>query len=258
MPKGWAISCSTVLRTSSRIPASLSLIASTFPWKMVILSGNAMPYRESRRVSGCPWYSPRRRPPRRPKRRASPGDGRSSTMIATLSSRSLKSSGSDSIASATSCSKRARSTSPPRCGGAGPPSGRAPGRLPGHLDDGVPLPVGHRHDRQPRDAHQRKLRERLPLLDLDERHRPRQLPVGSDVHGDAPARRVVRVGEGVACGPGDPDHRLLAAGVVVQDAVASAYPPEVLLRQRVLHPRPARPPVLHEIIEAVVRRFFLE
>src|SRR5207247_4247486 len=72
------------------------------------------------------------------------------------------------------------------------------------------------------------------------------------------ARRVVRVGEGVACGPGDPDHRPLAAGVVVQDAVASAYPPEVLLRQRVLHPRPARPPVLHEIIEAVVRRFFLE
>src|SRR5256885_8613280 len=261
MPKWWAISCSTVLRTSSRISASSPPIASTFLWKIVILSGTAMPYRESRRVSGWPWYSPRRRPPRRPKRRASAGEGRSSTTIATLSSLLLKSSGSDSIASATSCSKRARSTLPPRRR-AVPTSvsllGGAPGHFPRHLDDSVPLAVVDRHDRETRDAHQRKPGERFPLLDLAERHRPRQPPVGGDVHGRAPARRVVRVGEGVADRPGDPDHGLVAAGVVIQDPIALAHRPQMLLRQRVLHARPARPAFLHEVVEAVVRRFLLE
>jgi hypothetical protein len=46
--------------------------------------------------------------------------------------------------------------------------------------------------------------------------------------------------------------------VVVEDAVAALDAPQVLLGERILHAAPHGLAVLHQLIEAVVGRFFFE
>jgi len=72
------------------------------------------------------------------------------------------------------------------------------------------------------------------------------------------AGRVVGIGIGVAERLGDADDLLLVAGVIIKNPVALLHRVQVPLRDRVFHAAPHRRLVLHERIEAVVRRLFLE
>ncbi len=81
---------------------------------------------------------------------------------------------------------------------------------------------------------------------------------GDDVHHAGLPRPVrgVRVGiAGSGCGA---DDGLLVPRVIVEDSVALPHGTQVLLRQRVLHTAPGGAPVTLELVEAVVRGFFLE
>src|SRR5206468_1867234 len=87
-----------------------------------------------------------------------------------------------------------------------------------HAFEPRPLRIGDRHHRQPRDADQRKVLEGGVGLDLGERDRPRKALDRGDVHRDVLSARVVWIGIGAGQRPRGPDHRLLVAGVVVEDA----------------------------------------
>src|SRR2546428_136225 len=134
---------------------------------------------------------------------------------------------------------------------------RALAGLTRHAFDPRPLRIGDRHHRQPRDADQRKVLEGGVGLDLGERDTHRKALDLGDVHRDVLRARVVCIGIGAGQRPRGPDHRLLVAGVVVEDAVALVDAAEILLRQRVPDAAPDRLLVLHERVEPVVGRFFL-
>jgi len=120
------------------------------------------------------------------------------------------------------------------------------------------LIVRYRHHRQPRDPDEREVFEPGIGLDLLERDRALELLHGAHVHDVRLAGGVVGIGIGVAERLRDPDDLLLVAGVVVEHLVALLDRAQVPLRDRVLHPAPGRLLVLHERIEAIVRRLFFE
>jgi len=72
------------------------------------------------------------------------------------------------------------------------------------------------------------------------------------------AGRVGRIGVRVAERLGDPDDLLFVSGVVVEDPVALLDRSQIPLRDRVLDAAPDRLLVLHQLVEVVVRRLFLE
>jgi hypothetical protein len=72
------------------------------------------------------------------------------------------------------------------------------------------------------------------------------------------AGRVGRIGIGIAERLGNPHDRFLVAGVVVENLVALLDRPEIPLRHRVLHTAPDGLFVLHQLVEVIVRRLFLE
>jgi len=120
------------------------------------------------------------------------------------------------------------------------------------------LGIRYRHHRQPRDPDQIEILEPGVGLDFLERHRPRQLPHRADVDDVRLAGLVGRIRIGVAERLRDPHHGFLVAGVIVEDLIALLDGSEIPLRDRILDAAPDGLLVFHELVVAVVRRFFFE
>src|SRR2546429_1969172 len=107
------------------------------------------------------------------------------------------------------------------------------------------------HHREAPHAHQPQVGERAVLLNLGERHRPRQSPHRPEIHDGELGVLLLRVWVRFRDRLGYADHRLLVTGVIHQHAVTRLDLTQVLQGEVVLDPVPDGGLLPGEVVIAV-------
>src|SRR5438874_1843366 len=128
----------------------------------------------------------------------------------------------------------------------------------GHLRQKFPMLVAHRHDREPRLAHQLELLELGIGLDGGERHRLLDRLDRLHVDGDGLALLVGRIGIGRLHYLGDADDLLALARVIEEAAITHLHRLEVGRRLKVAHAGPRCALVLHQLVPGIRRGLRLD
>src|SRR5262249_45232954 len=110
----------------------------------------------------------------------------------------------------------------------------------GHLGQNLPMLVAHRHDGEPRLAHQLELLERRRGLDTGKGPRLLDRLDRLDVDSDGLALLVGRVGIGGLHDLGDADNLLAFARVIEEAAVARLHRLEIGHSREIAYPGPRR------------------